>query len=250
MPAQPITFTYPKDNFCTINIDFEGHEYLLQWTGVWQQPPSLAHFPTVFDATVTPVPHSTSVDEIWSNSKLLKFGADAHIRLLNACTDEYYICKIAIDVRQRRLLQDEFHILRHLATHNAPVVRTHPQPLVDECGIFGFRMEELIEISNKTSKDYSLEIKRAVDSIHHCGIALHDISPSNIMLNKKDHVTMIDFGRAGYIGQSIPPYKSIGLKPTITDFSISADTIALDRTLGMRNPSGILYKLIFMLQVS
>lgn len=94
-------------------------------------------------------------------------------------------------------------------------------------------MGRFIEISNKTSKDYSLQIESAVDSIHQCGIALYDTSPSSITLNKKGHVTIIDLGQAGYIGQSIPPYKFIGLKPTITDFFISADTIALDRTLGM-----------------
>lgn len=235
MSAKPITFTYPRDDHCTINIDFNGNEYLLQWRGPWQEPPSLAGFPTVTDATVIPIPHSPSVNDIWSRSEVLKFGADAHIRRLNFCEDEYPICKVAIDNRQRRLLVDEFNILRHLATYNAPAVRTHPQPLVDEHGLFGFRMEKLTEICSETAGDYIREIENAVNSIHQCGVALHNISPSNIMLDRQEHVTIIDFGRAGYLGDNIPAHKAIGLKPTEDTFPISADRIALDRTIGIPN---------------
>lgn len=236
MSAKPITFTYPRDDRCTINIDFNGNEYLIQWQGAWQEPPSLAGFPIVADATIIPIPHSSSVNNIWSQSEVLTFGADAHIRYLNFCNDEYPICKVAIDDRQRRLLRDEFNILRHLATYHVPAVHTHPQPLVDEHGVFGFRMEKLAEIGSETAEDYIPEIEKAVNSIHQCGVVLHDISPSNIMLDERGHVTIVDFGRAGYIGENIPPDKAIGLKPTVNTFSISADRIALDRTIGMPNP--------------
>ena len=233
MSAQPITFPYPTENSCTVNIDFEGNEYLLRWDGDWRQLPELTHFPTVTNATITPVLHSSSVDDIWRRSQVLKFGADAHLRVLSSCTDEFPVCKIALDARQRRLVQDEFSILRDLSSRGVPIVRTHQQPLNDEKGIFGFRMEMLADIDLETAADYIPDIEQAINDIHRCGIVLQDISPSNIMLNQHKRITLIDFGRAGYIGKKIPSCKSIGIKPTTKVFSMDADRLALDKTIGM-----------------
>ena len=142
--------------------------------------------------------------------------------------------QVALDACQRRLLQDEFSILRRLSLHGRPVVRTHQQPLVDEDGIFGFRMERLIGINSETAAQYIPEIEKAIDSIHQCGVVVHDISPGNIMLNQQGCVTIIDFGRAGHAGETIPPWKTIRTKTTIDEvFSVDADRLALGKTAGM-----------------
>lgn len=240
MLAQPITFTYPKDNTCTVHIDFKGNEYLIQWNGDWRQLPDLTHFPLVTDATITRLEHSPSVSGIWATSEVLKFGADAHVRALSSCKDGFPICKVAIDTRQRLLLRDEFSILSHLVSQDAPVVRIYPQPLIDEDGIFGFRMERLFEINTETAAEYISEIENAINTIHKCGIVLYDISPSNIMLDQHGRITIIDFGRAGYIGESIPSCKAIGVKPTVELFSVDADQLALDRTIEVLTRKGLL----------
>jgi serine/threonine protein kinase len=234
MSAQPITFPYPKDNHCTVNIDFDGNEYLLQWDGDWRELPDLTLFPLVTNATVTPVFHSSGVSDIWTRSQVLNFGADAHLRVLDSCTDEFPICKIALDGRQRLLLQDEFSILRDLSSHNIPVVRTHQQPLIDENGVFGFRMERLIDLNMETAANYIPNIRKAVDDVHRCGIVHHNLSRSNIMLNQQGLITLIDFGRAGYAGEKIPSCKRVGRKPATPEvFSKSSDLQELDRTIGM-----------------
>jgi serine/threonine protein kinase len=237
MSAQPITFTYPTGTSCTVNIDFEGKEYTVRWDGDWKVLPDLQYFPNVSNATVTLVPHTSSVNEIWATSQVLKFGADAHLRVLHSCTDEFPICKVALDVRQRRLLQEEFSILRQLSSQDVPVVRTHYQALVDEEGIFGFRMERLAAMDMKIAAKYIPQIRTAVNKIHKCGIVHHDLSPSNMMLNQKGFITLIDFGRAGYIGEEIPRDKLIGSEPTKTVFSIDADLLRLNTTIGTLSPA-------------
>jgi serine/threonine protein kinase len=184
-------------------------------------------------AVVTQVPHSPSVNEVWTRSEVLKFGADAHVRVFHSCADEFFVCKIALDTRHRLLLHDEFSLLRDLSSHSVPVVRTHPQPLMDEDSIFGFRMERLVDINIDTTANYIPDIESAINSIHQCGIVLHDISPTNIMLNQQGRITIIDLGQAGYVGKMIPPSKTIGIKPTAGVFSINADRLALDSIIGM-----------------
>ncbi|PVH74055.1 hypothetical protein DL98DRAFT_468493 [Cadophora sp. DSE1049] len=231
MSARQITFTYPRDNRCTVNLDFDRREYRLQWDGDWRQLPDLTQFPSIPNGTVNAIAHSPKVDEIWAVSEVLNFGADAHLRELRPGKDEFPVCKVAIDARQRRLLSNEFSILRMLSAHDVPVVRTHSEPLVDEEGIFGYRMEKLIEINMDNAMKYISEIEQAVAAIHRLGIALYDISPSNIMLNMEGRITLIDFGRAGYFGEEIPSCKVLGMDSTTKTFSIHLDRLALDRTI-------------------
>jgi serine/threonine protein kinase len=150
--------------------------------------------------------------------------------------DELPICKVALDARQRCLLRDEFSILRHLASHNTPAVRTHPQPLTDENGVFGFRMERLVDINIEIASDYISDIENAINAIHQCGVVLHDISSSNIMLNQLGYITIIGFGRAGYVGEIIPSCKTLGVKPLKEVFSVNADRVAMSRTIRMYGP--------------
>ena len=238
MSVRQITFPYRRDNRCTVNLDFDGREYLLQWDGDWQRIPDLTQFPSVPNGTVTGIAHSPKVDEIWMTSDVLKFGADAHLRESRTVEDNFPVCKVAINAHQRCLLRDEFFILRFLSTHGLPVVRSCSEPLVDEEGIFGYRMEKLIDIDMDNATKYVPEIEEAVAAIHSVGVALYDISPSNIMLDMQGRITMIDFGRAGYIGEEIPSCKVIGTDPTTKVFSPQLDSLALNSVIGMLNPFG------------
>lgn len=214
--STPITFVYPFYGQCALNVDHHGREYRVCWSGDWRKPPDLSAFPRVDNATSSSIPHSPGVNELWAASRVLKHGADSHIRVLSNCTDDFPICKVAINDRQRRLVQEEVSILRFLSARSPgiPVAQIHPRLLEDDDGIFGFRMEKLNDVAVEDMATHLDEIKGAVSQLHHAGVIHYDLSPSNIMLNMSGHVTLIDFGRAGYIGDRIPLTKEKGAKPS------------------------------------
>jgi serine/threonine protein kinase len=233
MLAQPITPPYPIDKSPAVNIDFNGDEYLLRWDGDWRNTPDLASFPLVDNSSVTLIPHSERVKELWATSQVLAYGADSHIRILDSCGDEFSVCKVAINDRQRQLLQEEFSILQLLSPKDIPVVRIHQEPLTDEEGIFGFRMERLSNMDINTAAEYIPEVARAFEEMHRSGVVHHDISPSNIMLNQEGQVTIIDFGRAGYIGQEVPSIKAVGKPKENEIYSVESDNASLERVNGI-----------------
>lgn len=99
---------------------------------------SLGSFPQVSGATVTSISHSPEANELWAKSQVLCCGADSHIRLLDqgpaSREEQFPVCKVATNDRQRRFIVDEFEILRDLASNAAPAVQVHPEPLVDGKG--------------------------------------------------------------------------------------------------------------------
>ena len=190
-----------------MNIDNDKKEYRISWSGDWRQPPDLRSFPQV-EASVTPILHSQEVEGLWAKSYVLKYGADSHIRILeNDDGGAFPVIKCGTDNRQRRLIRDEFSILLYLASHDCPVVRVHPEPLTDDAGIFGFRMEKLIEIEVANGQPYAAQIASCMKEIHQKGVIHNDLSPSNVMKSTDGRVTLIDFGRAGYISDWIHPDK-------------------------------------------
>lgn len=233
MLAQPITSPYPVGKSPAINIDFKGNEYLLCWDGDWRKTPDLTSFPLVDNASVTLIPHNERIKELWATSQVLAYGADSHIRVLHSCGDEFSVCKVAINDRQRRLLQEEFSILQHLTSKDIPIIRVHQEPLTDEQGIFGFRMERLSNIDINNAADYISEVAKAFKEVHRSGVVHHDISPSNIMLNHKGLVTIIDFGRARYIRQEVPSIKSVGKPKEKEIYSIESNNDSLERVNSM-----------------
>jgi len=66
------------------NMDFRRREYRVSWKGNWRDfPPDLASFPQISGVTVTSTPHNPEVDKLWAKSRVLRYGADSHIRLLD-----------------------------------------------------------------------------------------------------------------------------------------------------------------------
>ncbi|KAF2277642.1 uncharacterized protein EI97DRAFT_300204 [Westerdykella ornata] len=203
MSPKPISFAYRFEDGCAMNIDYQRHEYRICWNGDWRKPPDLSHFPAV-DGSVTLIPHSREVEELWAKSDVLKCGADAHIRILKNKKDAFPVIKVGMDDRQRRLIADEFSILCYLASHGCPVVRVHSEPFVDDKGIFGFRMEELFEIEIASGRTHAAQILSSIKKIHEVGVIHNDLSPNNLMKNREGCLTLIDFGHAGYLGDQIP----------------------------------------------
>ncbi|KAK0754183.1 hypothetical protein B0T18DRAFT_314478, partial [Schizothecium vesticola] len=193
------------------NMDFRRREYRVSWKGNWRNFPDLASFQQISGATVTSIPHSPEVDKLWAKSRVLCYGVDSHIRLLDQGSasgeeEQFPVCKVAANDRQRRFIADEFEMLRDLCSSATSVVRVHPEPLVDEKGIFGFRMEKLLAIGPDTAIDRS-DLVRCLEHIHETGIVHNDFHRMNVMMNDQGQLVAIDFGRSGRVGSEIPVEK-------------------------------------------
>ncbi|KAI8665328.1 EKC/KEOPS complex subunit BUD32 [Fusarium sp. Ph1] len=198
MDAQRITDVYPFQGRCAFNVDFQHKEFRVCWTGSWLKPPNLDEFPSLAEqtgATIEQILHSSAVDAIWSRSRAIAHGANSHIRLLADSLDDFPICKVAIDNRQRQMIP------------KARVVQTSAEPLQDEDGIFGFRMMKLKPITHDEVSGYYHDILEVLRHVHDAGVVHYDLSWTNIMLDQDGQVTLIDFGHAGLSEADIPLHK-------------------------------------------
>lgn len=98
---------HPHAGQCAINVDYQGFEYRVCWTGGWRKRPDLSIFPRLFDATATEIPHGPGTSRIWLASRVIAHGSDAHIRELLDCNDGFPIIKIATNARQRGLVEED-----------------------------------------------------------------------------------------------------------------------------------------------
>ncbi|KAI9707059.1 MAG: hypothetical protein M1836_000019 [Candelina mexicana] len=187
--------------FC--GVDYQRTEYKLEWSGSMNVP-NLSGFPNIEGLKVEKVNQSAEVRHCWQVSTLLDYGSYAQIRILDSSA-EFPVMKLAhhLDVR-RQYIENESNILKSL--RSLPVVQVHSDPLEDENGIFGLRMQLLQRIEIDTLVERLDEVKEAVDKVHEAGVIINDISPSNVMLDQDDNITLIDFGFAGRNGASVPDY--------------------------------------------
>ncbi|KAL9123652.1 MAG: hypothetical protein Q9217_006935 [Psora testacea] len=208
--AFPITPPYPAsrgDWAC--GVDYNRTEYTIGWSGAWQ-PPNLLGFPNIQDITIQEAYQSDEKRRCWQHSTLLDYGSYAYIRVLDE-SSEYSILKVAHDGdAQRQFICREFEMLKLLDTQ--PVVRVRKEPISDKNGLFGFHMQKLYKIKTVELAERLDELEKAIKVIHEAGIAINDVSISNVMLDVQDNITLIDFGFAGRIGEEIPsffpPWKS------------------------------------------
>jgi protein kinase-like protein len=226
-----ITDVFPYEGQCAIHVDHQGSEYRVCWKGDWRKCPDFSTFPHLSAATATEIPHGPATRRLWSASRVIGHGSNAHVRQLLVRDDDFPIIKVAINARQRELIAEEFQLLRHLAI-SAPSARiplTHPEPLREGSYVVGFRMERLHCIPLGGHLEHFEELEDAVRQLHSVGIVHHDLSPSNIMMDKSGRVTLIDLGHAGYLGQPIPARKAKPGSSRGARYSISDDERSLVR---------------------
>jgi serine/threonine protein kinase len=121
-------------------------------------------------------------------------------------------------------------MLRELLADGGPVVRVQSDPLQDDDGIFGFRMEKLNKLDLSTAAKNISRIENAFERLHKKEIVHNDISPSNIMLNDVGRITIIDFGRAGRAGTVIPACNTNNFDGST--FAIEQDRLEVARVIG------------------
>ncbi len=115
--------------------------------------------------------------------------------------------KVALpDKTSRRRLHYELDITSQLADHSLPVANVGTDPLIDEDGMYGYRLEALCRITSCELNRYSEKTKAAIRHFHTEGFSHGDLSPSNIMRNYKDDVVLIDCSYSGLIGTEIPDH--------------------------------------------
>lgn len=236
-PAE-VSDVYKLGDQYAVNADFERKEYRVAWHGNWRDSPDLASFPQIPGATITPVQHSPQVGQLWARSQVLRYGADSHIRLLDephdADEEQFLVCKVATDERQRLLIVGELEMLRELGAKGAPVVHVHSELLTDEDGVFGFRMEKLSAIGFDTVINED-EIMQCLQRIHEHGVVHNDFHPGNVMRDHAGQLTVIDFERLGRAGAELPKEKRPPWWPA-DSYSFEADYILLKRFFRLSQP--------------
>ena len=234
MCPETISLPYSTDGKITVDLEYDSKQYRILWTGRSDCPPDLSRFPIVDSSvTVVPVAHSPEVESVWKQSQLTIYASDAMIRklndpTLNSCT----ICKVAVNDRQRRFIAHEFKILSDLASKDATlrIPKIDPKPLADKDGVFGYRMEELSMVYPEYGHRYVPQITATVEQLHAHGVVHNDLSQSNIMTDREGGVVLIDFGRAGYVGDPIPEEKRLPKRFQMDDvFTVEADLRRLEQ---------------------
>lgn len=210
--AQPITPPYrtgPDKYRCV--VEYQKKPYTVAWSGSMQYP-ELKLFPHDLDAS--PLPQSKKMAMIWRSSTLVDHGAHAVVRS-SSCAgieqtrgDQHFpIIKLAhADTESLALIKNEIEIL------SDPLMHSLPTPVIDEQYVVeggipvGFRMKTLFKLDAVELSLRTNEIRQALQQLHLAGFSsCHgDLSPSNLMKDGTNRITLIDFSHAGRIGDAVP----------------------------------------------
>lgn len=95
-------------------------------------------------------------------------------------------------------------MLKEMKRRSLPVPSFGKEPLIDEEGIFGYRMELLLPIDLYDLEAVSEELGAIIDRVHGCELSHGDLNPSDIVRNASGDIVFIDPRFAGPIGQEIP----------------------------------------------
>lgn len=139
---------------------------------------------------------------MWAASLPLAFGSYASVRLRE--TEPYPVVKIAHPTAESRdLVEREFFIMRDLSKLNV-IARIADEPLADQDGVFGFRLERLYRVDLEDMVQRISEVEDLLDTLHDAGFCHGDCSFSNIMQNKDGKLVLIDLAFAGPLGGIVP----------------------------------------------
>lgn len=163
------------------------------------QYPSLSLFPRI-DATVHLVALSDAMAKVSAASVLLNYGTDGCIRCSHL--EPLPIIKISHPNKTSRIrIQHESKMLKEMKRYSLPVPSFGNEPLIDDEGIFGYRMELLSPIDFSDLGAVSDDLKAIIDRVHDCGFSHGDLNPSNIMRNGSGSLVIIDPSFSGPLGQ-------------------------------------------------
>lgn len=165
----------------------------------------LANAPPVMDLVVRDLQFSDAMSSLWRTSTLLGYGKDACVRL-GGGDSIFPVIKLThpkMECRQR--IRDEFETMRRLS-HVSFVAKTSPEPLTDEEGIFGFRLELLDKMEWEESTARKEEITISLAELHRAEYCHGDLHFRNVMKRKNGELVLIDFAYAGALGEPVPDH--------------------------------------------
>jgi len=188
----------------TCAVEFELELYSIKWAGTMQYP-ELRGFPKISGIEYFRVQLSPQMQEVWSCSTLISYGADAVIRC--AYSGRFPVLKLAhLKHESKARLQHELITMQELNRVSLALPFYDSEPLSDADGVFGYRLEKLIPLPLDELNNRRSDIWSAVDRLHHAGFCHGDLTPSNVMKNAFGDIIIIDFAFAGRIGASIPDH--------------------------------------------
>jgi hypothetical protein len=193
-----------KAGHYTCIIEHQDKPYSVTWSGSAKQP-DITQLSTRPDWKREQVDLGSEMSDIWSESMFVNYGADASLRCSHL--GPYPIIKLAHPGEEFRLrVQHEFEIMRDMTTiaMSLPIPKVDEHPLLEDQGIFGYRLEYLFCLEKNELLRRLPEVKKAVQQLHEAGFSHGDLSQSNIMKNKEGAIVLIDFGHAGKIGTQVP----------------------------------------------
>jgi tRNA A-37 threonylcarbamoyl transferase component Bud32 len=189
-----------KAGHYTCLIEHQNKPYSIVWSGSARYP-DIMQLPTGPDWDCKQVDMGLEMSNIWSDSMLINYGADAILRCSH--TGPHPIIKLAHHGEEfRSRVQHEFEIIQDMTAtaRSLPIPKVDKHPLLDNQGIFGYRLEHLICLERNELPRRLPEIREAVRQLHEAGFSHGDLSQSNMMKNRKGAIVLIDFGYAGKIG--------------------------------------------------
>ena len=182
-------------------MDVDGNPFKASWTGRL----------STFDFTdishisgfeLHPLTLDVRISSLWNTSELLGYGTHACARLKGA--DAHPVFKFAHpDEVSRRWVAREFKMMQDLSKTKA-VARVADEPLTDERGIFGFRLQRLYRVELRELQERFEEVEDLLETLHQAGYCHGDCSPSNIMKDVEGTLVLIDLAFAGRLGEGIP----------------------------------------------
>lgn len=203
--AQPISppVKAAGEPYYSCYVDFRSRIHEIHWTDS-RQYPNISRFPAI-DGTVNTVVLSDAMAKAYAASTLLNYGTDGCIRCLHL--EPLPIIKLAHPNKLSRLrIQHEFEMLKEMKRCSLPVPTFGNEPLIDDEGIFGYRMEHLSPIDFSDVKALSEDLKAIINRVHDCGLSHGDLNPSNIMRNATGSLVLIDPSLSGPLGKHIPDH--------------------------------------------